>query len=141
MRTMPRVAAIYRIRNRITGEVYIGCTIDVYQRIKAHVRGLDRGSHENTRLREAWVQYGRRGFAFGILETIPSADLLEPREQHWLDQAVAGGQGVYNAKLECRWAIQPKQRGLIDWSTYRPVSRTKRLERDERRHTGAGGGR
>jgi group I intron endonuclease len=136
---MPQFAGVYRIRNRATGEVYIGCTIDVYQRIKAHVGKLNAGRHENFRLREAWATVGRSGFSFSILEIVSGAEMLESREQYWLDRALAQGAGIYNVRLACRWARQPKQRGLVDWSTYRPMSRAKRLERRPRPAAGRPG--
>jgi group I intron endonuclease len=97
---------IYRIRNRITGEVYIGSTTSLYHRIKAHAAQLDKGCHGNRALQQAWKEYGRSSFAFSIVEiTDASHEALEIAEQRWLDYYWGR---LYNARLSVRRARQPK---------------------------------
>jgi group I intron endonuclease len=90
-------AGVYRIRNRITGEVYIGSTVSLYTRIRAHVWALERGTHINRRLRAAWQEYGRAAFGFSILErTERSNAALVEAEARWMGRLTSAVPGFYN---------------------------------------------
>lgn len=92
-------AGVYRIRNRITGAVYIGSAFDLRRRIKAQVAGLNAGRHENSRLRNAWAALGQAGFAFSILETTEDDDdVLVEAEARWMRAMQAAGIALYNVR-------------------------------------------
>jgi len=79
------VSGIYWIRNRITGDIYIGSSKDVDRRRHKHVRALKRGTHCNSHLQCAYDKYGRKAFSFRVLITC-HADMLVWYEQQFIDQ-------------------------------------------------------
>jgi group I intron endonuclease len=92
-------AGIYRIRNRVTGEVYIGSASNIYERIKAHCGVLDRGGHHNRLLQEAWNALGQAAFSFSILEVTPKdMTAMIEAENRWIDQARRLTPGLYNRR-------------------------------------------
>lgn len=77
-------AGVYRIRNRVTGDAYIGSSFTVEYRVKGHQKRLALGTHENKNLQAAWNAYGAGSFSFGMLEqTVPTDDALEESERRW----------------------------------------------------------
>ena len=50
---------IYSITNVVTGDMYIGQTIqDFEKRWKSHISALNRGNHDNEYLQRSWNKYG-----------------------------------------------------------------------------------
>jgi len=110
MLTIP--AGVYRIRNRITGEVYVGSGRNIYERIKSHIGTLERGSHHNRPLQTAWITYGPQAFAFSILEVTPTDQT--PRiaaENRWMDKLRLTSSGLYNQR-PARAGCFPGRRGI-----------------------------
>lgn len=92
-------AGIYRIRNRATGEAYIGSSFDIFTRIRRHISSLSRGNHENKRLTADWGLLGRRGFAFSILEVTEATDAeLMAAEEKWMQIIRTYTGAVYNRR-------------------------------------------
>lgn len=90
-------AGIYRIRNRVTGDAYIGSSRTVEYRVKGHQKRLALGNHENKNLRAAWSEYGPAAFSFGFLEvTDATDDALEEAERRWVTRY--SGQ-LYNVRI------------------------------------------
>lgn len=86
MSKVPPIGGIYRIRNRNTGEVYIGSTKNLRQRIMAHISNLRSNRHENKHLQQAWHTFGLKGLAFSILEITDRNDqALIDAEQRWME--------------------------------------------------------
>ena len=77
------VSGIYSIRNKISGERYIGCSIRIISRIKNHKRYLMKGGHDNSHLQRAWDNYGTENFEFCVIQYCAEKDLAV-REQHWI---------------------------------------------------------
>lgn len=63
---------------------YVGQSINIEERWKAHIRSLKRGTHPNFIMQALWLKYGTQGFEFLILEEC-HADQLTQREQYWYD--------------------------------------------------------
>lgn len=61
------MACIYEIRNKITGEFYIGSAVDHKRRRKDHLNRLKRGTHHSRYLQNAWNKYGPEAFEFNVL--------------------------------------------------------------------------
>lgn len=74
---------IYKITNLITGMIYIGQSVNIADRFKAHIKaglGIDSSNNE---LYTAMKQYGVENFTFEILEECSRADLNE-QEKFWI---------------------------------------------------------
>jgi group I intron endonuclease len=94
---IPRSPGIYRIRNRLTGAVYIGSAKNLQNRQWRHWCQLRRGTHLNLPLQNAWDKDGERCFTFQVIEQCSKERLLE-REQHWLDDYRSTCGKVYNVR-------------------------------------------
>lgn len=78
-------SGIYRIRNTLTGDLYVGSSVDVKSRSLKHLSHLRRGLHRNAHLQAAFAKYGEASFVFEMLEAVLPANLLT-REQWHIDQ-------------------------------------------------------
>jgi group I intron endonuclease len=76
---------IYKITNRVNGKFYIGSSINITNRWKAHIYRLNSGTHVNRHLQSAWNKYGSESFIFERIERIVDKNLLIEREQSYLD--------------------------------------------------------
>jgi group I intron endonuclease len=88
------VIGVYAIVNRATGRAYIGSSIDVRERLKAHRSLLRRGKHHCIRLQRAWNKSGQSAFVFQLVLECRE-DELRDREQHIMDLS-----GSYNTLAE-----------------------------------------
>lgn len=82
---MTKISGIYKIENSISHKVYIGQSIDVKRRWRAHIRALSRGKHQNKYLQRAWVKDGQNAFSFSILEECAGQRELNDRETFWAE--------------------------------------------------------
>lgn len=55
-------SGVYAIKNRITGEVYVGRSIELKRRFAHHRYLLDAGAHHNQRLQDSWSKWGEVSF-------------------------------------------------------------------------------
>lgn len=89
-------AGVYAIRNRATGKVYVGTSLDIPTRVRGHLSMLKTGWHHNRRLQEDWVAFGASAFSFCLLNaTSADADLIAA-ERHWIEVLRARTGGLYN---------------------------------------------
>lgn len=58
---------IYSIKNKITGQYYIGQSIDIERRRRSHFNNLKNGSHINNYLQNSFNYYGEDAFEFKII--------------------------------------------------------------------------
>lgn len=61
---------IYSIQNKITGQRYIGETIDIDDRWYRHIRALNNNEHSNKFLQSVWNAYSKDNFEFTVLEEL-----------------------------------------------------------------------
>lgn len=95
-------SVIYKIQNRLNGNIYVGSSKNIGKRIKRHKRDLKRGVHHNIYLQRAYRKYGEV-FEFFILEEVAPDKLLH-KEQEWIDAlkpkynigCVGGGDNITN---------------------------------------------
>jgi len=74
------ISGIYCVLNNSTGQIYLGSSIDLYNRILDHVTG----NCSNLYLQRAILKYGLATFSFLVIEQCAKDQLLI-REQYWLD--------------------------------------------------------
>lgn len=77
-------SGIYKIRNSITFDFYIGSASNLRQRWYNHRNALGTNRHINQHLQRAWNKYGADAFEFIIVELCAKNKLLE-REQFYID--------------------------------------------------------
>lgn len=79
-----KASGIYMWQHRRSGKVYVGSSVLLLKRKKAHLNKLRRGSHYNKHLQSAWTKYGEKAFNFIEIELCAEDRLIE-REQYWID--------------------------------------------------------
>lgn len=78
------ITGIYKIENKTNGRFYIGSSNHILKRWNSHRRTLEKGTHHNYMLQNAWNKYGSESFLFEVLEKCDRAVKFE-REQHYID--------------------------------------------------------
>ena len=76
---------VYTISNSVTGQIYVGGSVDIHSRWLAHKRELRKGKHLNVLLQAAWDQYGAPTFSLQVLELVTERSSLMEREQHYVN--------------------------------------------------------
>lgn len=83
------IAGVYRFTNVITGECYIGSSVDLNRRRHQHLNNLRKRKHHSYRFQAAWDEYGESNFDYDVLEELPITELIKEellaREQFWID--------------------------------------------------------
>jgi len=75
-------SGIYRIKNIITSESYVGSSVNIEMRFKQHQRRLKSNKHDNPKLQNSYNKYGEDAFVYNVLDYCEN--ILE-REQMFLD--------------------------------------------------------
>lgn len=68
-----KACGIYKITNVITGDYYIGSSINMASRARCHAKQLDANIHANRHLQNAYNKYGKQAFEYS---TILICDLI-----------------------------------------------------------------
>ena len=92
------MSGIYKILNILNGKMYIGSSVSFEQRWTQHRSELRRNKHHSPKLQRAWNKYGEDAFVFSIIEEC-APEILEKREQFWMDHYNAYGRHGYNIAL------------------------------------------
>lgn len=126
---MPEICGIYKIENSISHKVYIGQSIDIKRRWRAHIRALTNGTHKNIYLQRAWNKDGPDAFKFSLIESCVTKDQLNERETYWATKYLEksynlGATGLQNTmsqntKLKLRKAHLGKK---LSWEHKRNIS-------------------
>jgi group I intron endonuclease len=88
---------IYKIVNSVTGEVYVGSSRSVANRIQKHMNDMTDRKHENKSLEELWHRHGAHTFSFSIVELVDDERYLLEKERYWIAQ-LGGKQAMLNKK-------------------------------------------
>ena len=80
--TKEPVKGIYKITNKITGEVYIGQSKNIYERWMQHCRKCY--GTEKDKFAIAIRYYGLENFSFEVKEICSTKDALDAREKYWI---------------------------------------------------------
>lgn len=75
---------VYKILNTVNNKFYIGSSVNIQQRFKAHISQLNKGIHNNQYLQSAWNKYGESSFEFIVLEEVFNVDNLRDREKYYI---------------------------------------------------------
>jgi predicted GIY-YIG superfamily endonuclease len=77
-------AGVYKIKNLLTGECYIGASTRPYRRRAQHfsTHSVNKSNFTSNRLQEAMEQYGHGSFVFGIIEYCSKDKLKETEKQY-----------------------------------------------------------
>lgn len=81
---MDVICGIYKIENIVNGKVYIGQSVNIYNRWQNHKTKLKLNKHYNTYLQNAWNKYGENNFNFEIVE-ICDESALSDKEIYYID--------------------------------------------------------
>jgi len=76
---------IYKIINIITGDFYLGSTIDFNKRMVQHKNLLKKNEHHSVHLQRAVNKYGIENYIITVIELCNIASLKD-REQYYLDE-------------------------------------------------------
>lgn len=76
-------SGIYMIKNKKTGQMYIGQSKHIKRRWVDHKYELVRGIHANTFLQNSWNKYGEDNFSFSIIEEV-NENKLNEQEKYWI---------------------------------------------------------
>ena len=80
---MQRISGVYKITNIITGDFYIGSSVNIEHRWANHKSPSTWAIKSGMMLYQAMAQYGLNNFIFEIIEKTNS---LREREQYWIEQ-------------------------------------------------------
>lgn len=130
---------IYCIKNRASGRVYVGSSINVEKRIARHRYLLRRGKHWSHLMCRSWEKYGEQSFEFVLVETVEDANFLLPREQFWIWRTGAHLTGFntlevpdrlsgYKHSAASRLKISAGKTGKPSWKKGVPLSKERRAQ-------------
>ena len=88
------LCGIYALANQVSGKLYVGRSVDIYDRVERHWFALKRKEHRNNKLQRSYDHYGLEAFTVIIIELCDESVVIE-REQYWLDELDAVNSG-YN---------------------------------------------
>lgn len=77
---------IYAIRNIINGKRYVGSTGKLNERWGQHRADLNKGTHFNSYLQNAWKKYSASAFVYDIVERCSTKEGLLEREEYWIKE-------------------------------------------------------
>lgn len=82
-------AGIYLIKNKMTGECYVGQSKDIRKRWQSHLAHLRQRRHNNDGMQCAYDEYGPNIFEFEIIERVGCKqnnlrNILLDRERYWM---------------------------------------------------------
>lgn len=87
---------IYKITNKENGKFYIGSTIDIAKRKRAHFRQLKKGEHHCFHLQRAYEKYGKESFELTYKEIeVDNEDKLRLLEERYINYCWNSGK-LYN---------------------------------------------
>lgn len=78
-------SAVYQIRNRVNGKIYVGSARNFWQRFHHYAYFEKCRRNVSPGIGGAILKYGFSSFEFSILEIVESAETVLDREQYYLD--------------------------------------------------------
>lgn len=101
---------VYKIRNVVNNDFYIGGTSNPKERFRTHRTKLRNGAHHCAKLQSEWNHYGEECFKFDIVATVDNIDELNKAENACLAEHV-GKPYCYNTgyTADAPWRGAPKE--------------------------------
>lgn len=78
-------SGIYKIANKVTGEIYIGSSVNINNRFRYHKSKLIKNCHDNDHLQKVFNKYGLENLSFEIIEIVNDVTNLIKLEQYYID--------------------------------------------------------
>ena len=78
-----KVCGIYKLTDQITGQSYVGQSVDARERFRSHIKTALTYGKASNKLYQAMQKDGLYNFTFEILEEVPRSDLND-REAYWI---------------------------------------------------------
>ena len=82
--TLYKKSGVYQIKNEKNNKIYIGSSINLYERLITHVSDLRKGKHPNSYLQRSWNKYGEDHFDISILDLCDKEKVRE-KEQYYIN--------------------------------------------------------
>lgn len=101
---MDKISAVYKVTNNVTGDFYIGSSVDVKKRWKDHKVPSTRKNRPNMLLYRAMQEYGLDSFSFEILEEV-EPESLRQEEQKFIDTL----NPTYNDRNSYGWNVERRK--------------------------------
>lgn len=95
------ISGVYRITSTVSGKSYVGSSQNIRSRLNWHKCVLRNENHHSQALQRAWRKYGEVNFEFVVIENC-AVELLEEREQYWMDELNVLGPTGYNVQPHAR---------------------------------------
>lgn len=105
---MNKIIGVYKIVNTVTGDFYIGSSIDIKKRWKDHKVPSTRKNRPNMLLYKAMQEYGLECFSFEILEEV-EPERLRQEEQRLIDMLSP----TYNDRNSKGWNVERRKNSSI----------------------------
>ena len=84
LKDLPKSSGIYIIKNAKTKKVYVGSSINITNRVRNHIKDLNKGIHHSMKLQRSFNKHGLQVFVYGVIE-LCDKNLLPLREKYWID--------------------------------------------------------
>ena len=128
---------IYKIINKENGKFYIGSTIDIKKRKRAHLEQLKNGKHHCFHLQRAYEKYGKEIFELTYKEIeIDNEDVLRLLEERYINYCWNSGK-LYNvSKKGCGGDLvsyHPKNKEFRERQSRISRERYAKLSEEEKR--------
>lgn len=102
-------AGVYGVRNRESGRLLLGSSVNLHGPLNRHRSELRNGSHRCAELQADWNRLGEDNFSFEILDRVPDEldglerdAALKQLEQKWLAACAPGSEACYNTSPKIR---------------------------------------
>ena len=101
---MNKISAVYQIRNKVTGERYVGSSVDVKRRWTQHMRPSVWKKQPNIKLYNDMQEYGLDNFMFAILKHV-EPEYLKQVEQEFIEML----KPAYNSNRANGWDVEKQK--------------------------------
>lgn len=90
------LCGIYKITNKANNKFYIGKSFNLANRLKDHIKALQKNKHHNYKLQHDFNIHNIKNFKFEILELCYSIEQLDEKEYQYLQKECKGNDLTYN---------------------------------------------
>lgn len=95
---LPKQAGVYAIWNLVNRKMYIGSSVNMFERLRLHRKLLRRQVHFSSHLQAAWNMYGEEQFVADVIELVCVPSKLVHVEQYWIN-VLRPWENGYNSRI------------------------------------------